>query len=217
MQREIVNLIVLLLLTIGTLNTIPSNEVSYKDVDVESKSDEIVTLPKETGSTELLVENLVDATPEFGELIDWKDAQILIPNNSIIRVVDLNTRKSFNIKRTFGTNHLDGEAVTLADSDIIKSIWNGFSWTRRPVIVSINNKHIAASMSAMPHAGVDSAPAVAVVKSRSDGYGTGENLDAVKDNGMDGVIDIHFYNSKHHKDNKPDPMHAEAILKAAGQ
>jgi hypothetical protein len=107
--------------------------------------------------------------------------------------------------------------LTMSDTNIIKSIWGGFSWTRRPVIVSFNGRKIAASMTAMPHAGVDSAPAVSTVSNRSGDYGTGENLDAIKKNGMDGVIDIHFLNSTRHKDNKPDPEHQAAILKAAGK
>lgn len=72
-------------------------------------------------------------------------------------------------------------------------------------------------MTAMPHAVVDSAPALATVNNRSDNYGRGENLDAVKNNGMDGVIDIHFLNSTRHKDKKVDPQHQFAILKAASR
>lgn len=156
-------------------------------------------------------------TPKYGELLSWGESNKLIPRGTTVQVTDLGTGKTFSIKRTYGTNHLDGEAPTLADTDIIKSIWGGFSWERRPVIITINGRSIAASMSAMPHAGLDSASAEAIVKNRSDGYGRGVNLDAVKNNGMDGVIDIHFLNSTRHKDNKPDPEHQAAILKAAGK
>ncbi len=158
-----------------------------------------------------------NAAPKFGQLIEWSKVNNLIPRGTTIEVKDLNTGKSFKIKRTYGTNHLDGEAVTEADTNIIKSIWGGFSWERRPVVVSINGQYIAASMTAMPHAGLDSAPAEATVKNRSEGYGTGINLDAVKDNGMDGVIDIHFLNSTRHLDNHKDQRHQAAILKAAGK
>ncbi|GAA0730185.1 hypothetical protein GCM10008905_31170 [Clostridium malenominatum] len=154
---------------------------------------------------------------KYGELLDWKQVQSIIPISTNVRVTDLGTGKYFNIKRTFGTNHIDGEALTISDTNIIKSIWGGFSWVRRPVIININGRKIAASMTAMPHAGVDSAPAVTTVSNRSGGYGTGENLDAVKNNGMSGVIDIHFLNSTRHKDNRQDPQHQAAILKAAGK
>ena len=41
-----------------------------------------------------------------------------------------------------GTNHADSEALTLNDTNIIKSIWGGFSWSRRPVIVNVNGSHL---------------------------------------------------------------------------
>ena len=156
-------------------------------------------------------------TPKYGELLSWKKSDNLIPRGTTVKVTDLGTGKTFSIKRTFGTNHLDGEAPSIDDTKIIKSIWGGFSWERRPVVVTINGKSIAASMSAMPHAGLDSQPSEATVSNRSDGYGRGVNLDAIKNNGMDGVIDIHFLNSTRHKDNKPDPEHQAAILEAAGK
>lgn len=102
-------------------------------------------------------------------------------------------------------------------NNIIKSIWGGFSWSRRPVILTINGKKYAASMSAMPHAGLDSATAYAVVDNRSEGYGKGQNLDVIKGNGMDGHFDIHFLNSTRHKDGQEDPQHQAAVLKAAGK
>lgn len=155
--------------------------------------------------------------PKFGKLTEWSQADSIIPRGTIIKVTDLYTGKAFIIKRTYGTNHVDGEALTTADSNIIKSIWGGFSWERRPVIVKVNGQYLAASMSAMPHAGIDSADTEVMVNSRSDGYGRGVNLDAVKGNGMDGVIDIHFYKSTRHLDNKSDPKHQAAVLAASGK
>ena len=146
------------------------------------------------------------------ETLDWwKEARHIFEVNSIAKVTDVNTNKSFNVKRTMGTNHADAETLTFQDTKIIKSIWGGFSWERRPVIVEVNGRRLAASMSAMPHAGMDSAPAFAVISNRSLGYGRGENLDVVKSNGMDGHFDIHFLNSTRHKDGKKDPEHQAAI------
>jgi hypothetical protein len=116
-----------------------------------------------------------------------------------------------------GTNHADTEALTKEYTAIIKSIWGGFSWDRRPIILTIGGKRYAASMSAMPHAGLDAAPAYSVVDNRSEGYGRGENLDVIKGNGMDGHFDIHFLNSTRHKDGQEDPEHQAAVLKAAGK
>jgi hypothetical protein len=155
--------------------------------------------------------------PKYGELLKWSTVNNMIPRQTTFQVKDLYTGKTFSITRTYGTNHIDGEATTLSDTKIIKSIWGGFTWERRPVIVTYNGKSIAASMAAMPHAGLDAQPAGETVSNRSDGYGTGANLDEIKNNGMDGVIDIHFLGSTRHLDGNPDPRHQAAIQVAAGK
>lgn len=152
------------------------------------------------------------------ELVDWwKSGRTIFSVGTVAEIKDVYTGKTFMAKRTMGTNHADTEALTKKDTDIIKSIWGGFSWARRPVILTINGKRYAASMSAMPHAGLDSQPAYAVVDNRSEGYGKGQNLDVIKGNGMDGHFDIHFLNSTRHKDGQEDPQHQAAVLKAAGK
>lgn len=155
---------------------------------------------------------------KYGEALDWwKEADKDFPRESIAEVTDLKTGKSFKVKRTYGTNHADCEALTIEDTNIIKSIWGGFSWDRRPVVVKINGLRIAASMTAMPHAGLDGKPANSYVKNRSGGFGSGTNLDAIKGNGMDGHFDIHFLNSRRHNDNQKDPQHQANVMVAAGK
>ncbi|MDO6355226.1 hypothetical protein Q3V94_09125 [Caloramator sp. CAR-1] len=152
----------------------------------------------------------------YGELLDWSVAKEVFSIGSKARVIDLLTGKSFYVIRTYGHLHADVEAASKEDTEIIKDIWNGFSWERRPVIVEVNGRRIAASMTSMPHAGVDSAPEGKIVNGRSGGYGRGMNLDKIKGNGMDGHIDIHFLNSRRHKDGAVDKDHQEMIKKAAG-
>lgn len=154
----------------------------------------------------------------YGQALDWwTSASKIFSRGQTAVVTDLYTGKSFNVMRTMGTNHADSEALTKHDTDIIKDIWGGFSWDRRPVIVTVNGVRIAASMSGMPHAGLDSKPAYEVINNRSAGYGTGENLDVIKNNGMDGHFDIHFLNSTRHKDGEEDPQHQQNVLIAAGK
>lgn len=155
---------------------------------------------------------------KYGELLDWwTEVDNLIPRGAIFQVRDFYTNKTFNLKRTFGTNHADVEALTLQDTNTIKSIWGDFSWDRRPVVVYYSGRSIAASLSAMPHAGLDSKPSEELIKDRSGDYGLGMNLDAVKNNGMDGVIDLHFLNSRTHGSDKIDTLHQAAIHTAAGK
>lgn len=150
------------------------------------------------------------------ELLDWwKSARYVFKTNMVATVVDVRTGRTFKIKRTMGSNHADCEALTLQDTKIIKSIWGGFTWTTRPVYIIVNGRKLAASMSSLPHAGVDSAPAFKVVNNRSEGYGRGQNLDVVKNNGMNGHFDVHFLNSTRHKDGKIDPKHQASIREAA--
>ena len=132
--------------------------------------------------------------------------------NNAFTVEDYNTGKKFKVIRTGGTNHADVEPLTAADTATMKSIWGGFSWTRRPVLVHVNGKVYGASMTGMPHAGLDSEPAREYTsKNRSDNYGPGINYDSVKNNGADGHVDIHFLNSKTHGSNKLDTAHQNNI------
>jgi peptidoglycan hydrolase-like protein with peptidoglycan-binding domain len=150
------------------------------------------------------------------ELLDWwTKASKVFKIGSTATVTDTKTGKTFKIVRTYGTNHADVEALTAKDSETIKDIWGGWSWTRRPVIIEVNDTRIAASMAAMPHAGLDSKPANTYVSQRSGGYSRGANLDKIKNNGMSGHMDVHFLNSKTHGTNKVDPKHQAAVKQAA--
>ncbi|HYE84304.1 MAG TPA: peptidoglycan-binding protein [Clostridia bacterium] len=151
------------------------------------------------------------------EVLDWwTGANKVFARGSNAKVIDVRTGKSFNIKRTYGGNHADCETLTKEDTKVMKEIWGGtFNWSRRPVIVEINGRRLAASMSGMPHAGLDNKPINVTVSSRSGGFGRGTNLDTVKKNDMDGHFDIHFKNSRTHGTNRVDAAHQKAIKEAA--
>lgn len=154
----------------------------------------------------------------YGEYLEWwKEVKPMLKRNeTVIEIVDFNTKKSFTLKVTAGTNHADCEALTIDDTNIIKDIWGGFTWERRPVLVYIDGRVVAGSMTAMPHAGRDDVQGGAYTSGRSEGYGYGYNLDFVKNNGMNGVVDVHFKNSTRHKDGRSDPKHQAAIKISAG-
>ncbi len=132
---------------------------------------------------------------KYGEYLDWFEAsQYLFPINAVATVTDFETGKSFQVKRTIGASHSDTEPLTASDTAIIKEVWGGdFSWSVRPVIVEVNGRRIAASMTSMPH-----------------------SIEYITDNNFTGHFDIHFLNSLRHKDNEIDPDHQEAIKVAAG-
>jgi peptidoglycan DL-endopeptidase LytF len=129
-----------------------------------------------------------------GEHLDWwTEAQYVVPIGRTFKVIDFATGKTFMVKRTTGANHADCETVTTRDSTIAKGIWNGYSWKERPVIIELDGRKIAASMSFMPH-----------------------DVDYIKNNGINGHFDIHFKNSTRHKDGKIDYDHQKQVNIAAG-
>ncbi|SKC42145.1 peptidoglycan-binding domain-containing protein [Maledivibacter halophilus] len=153
----------------------------------------------------------------YGEYLDWKNVKKMLKRNkTVLTVKELKTGLQFKVKVTAGSNHADVEPLTENDTKIMKKIWGGFSWTRKPVLVYVNGRTIAASMTAMPHAGVEGKAAGKYVSGRSGGYGYGYNFDFVKGNGISGHVDIHFKNSRRHKDNKEDSKHQNCVKIAAG-
>jgi len=155
---------------------------------------------------------------KYGEYLDWwKEAQYLVPRGAKFEVIDYYTGKSFMAQRSVGTNHADVETLTAKDTEIMKDIWGGsFNWERRPVIILINGRRIAASAAGMPHAGNDKVNGGSYSSWRSGDYSGGTNLDYVKENDMHGVFDLHFLNSKRHMDGKIDNVHQQAIKVSAG-
>ena len=166
-------------------------------------------------SVSLMKSTMAEVSDNVGAL-DWFSKVKGIWKRGMDAVVtDVNTEKSFRVKRTYGTNHADVEPLTKKDTNIIKDIWGGFNWKRRAVVVQIGGYTLAGSMTGMPHAGVDSVSANRYVSWRSNGYGRGFNLDAVKDNGASGVMDIHFKNSRTHTTNTMQKSQQDMVKKAA--
>lgn len=195
---------------ISAENIIKINEGLTKDTIF--KVGQVINLPlKEEVKKEDRVES------KYGEYLNWFDeVEKLIPRGSDFKVIDFYTGKSYMARRSVGSYHADCETLTKEDTDIMKSIWGGFSWERRPAIIEYNGRRIACSVTFMPHAGNDSEKGGVNTSWRSGGYGPGINFDYIKGNGIDGHFDIHFVGSKRHMDGKQDPEHQKMIKIAAG-
>lgn len=156
--------------------------------------------------------------PEAGEILDWfSEAQYVFPVGSVGKVIDIETGKSFMLKRTMGANHADCETLTSEDSKIMKEVFGGYwNWNRRAFILEFNSRRFAISIAGMAHAGVDGVPYMQNVGNRSDNYGYGPNYDTISGNGMDGHFDLYFLNGIRHKDNQIDPAHQKKVLQAGG-
>ncbi len=132
---------------------------------------------------------------KHGELLDWwTEAQYVFTINDVAKVTDFQTGKTFYVKRTIGANHADCEPLTVKDAEIIKEVWGGeYSWTSRAIIVEIDGRRLAASMSSTPH-----------------------DIQYITDNNFNGHFDIHFLNSTRHSDGLITESHQIQIKIAAG-
>lgn len=197
--------------TRGFLNAKPES-ISFTNRAILTAS-----VKKSDDTAKAIVTNTEIKKTQYSGALDWyKEVNDIWVKGTNAIVTDVDTGKSFEVKRTYGSNHADVEPLTKEDTNIIKDIWGGFGWERRAVVVQIGEYTLAGSMTAMPHAGVDSKPADRYVSGRSDGYGWGYNLDKVKNNGASGVMDIHFKNSRTHSTNTMQKSQQDMVKKAAG-
>lgn len=131
------------------------------------------------------------------ERLDWfKDGESTFPKKAIIKIKDVKTGLIFEAKVLYGTNHLDVEPLTAADTQILLNINGGvdFSYRRRAVLVQYDEHVYAASIYSEPH---------------------GDQT--ILDNNFDGQFCLHFYGSKTHGTDRVDEDHKaceEQALKA---
>ena len=128
------------------------------------------------------------------ENLDWfKNGYKVFPKRAIIQIKDVRTGLIFNAQVLYGTNHLDAEPLTKADTAILLKINGGvdFTWHRRPMLVKYNGHVYAASIYSEPH---------------------GDQT--ITDNNFDGQFCLHFYGSKTHGTGEVKQDHQECIAEA---
>ena len=151
------------------------------------------------------------------ELLEVRDALEVFAEGVEAEVFDIDTGLTFRVKRTTGgySTLADVEPLTTEDTETMLYIAGGrWNRIRRPVIITVGERRIAASLTPFPHFGCDDNPHGVVVDNRSGGTGTGINLNSIRDNGITGVVDIYFFNSLQPGINRPCEMHQEAVLRA---
>jgi len=125
-------------------------------------------------------------------LASWNKAATrkLVRRGQVVRVTDVYTGRTFNVRRVMGHLHMDMEPATRSDTAILKKVYGGkWSWNRRPIWIHAKGKRYAASMNGMPH---------------------GKGLSKAA-NGYDGVFCVHFLDSRTHGTNKVDRLHQKAV------
>ena len=134
------------------------------------------------------------------EKIDWFTGGIqeLLPRGSKFKIYDVKTGIVFWAYRQAGGKHMDIETLTAADSkrlcqiygtDTLQEIVDENMWyPRRACLVTIGTRTFACSLDGMQHGD-----------------------DTIANNGMDGQVCLHFYNSQGHSSGEVSTSHAEAV------
>jgi len=107
------------------------------------------------------------------ELIDWSTARNIVPTGVNLRVTDVRTGITFQLRGFSKSGHMDSEPPTAADTAAILRTRNGvWAWAPRPVWVTVGDRTFAASLNGMPH-----------------------DVSTIADNGMNGHLCLHFNNT----------------------
>ena len=124
------------------------------------------------------------------EKLDWfKGGSGVLRKGSYATIYDIDTGITVKIKRLGGTNHMDVEPVTKADTEKLRKIAGGqFSWKSHAVVLIVRNRYIAAAINTMPH---------------------GEQT--IKDNDFLGQFCLHLTNSRTHETDRVSPDHQASI------
>ncbi|MCL2618339.1 MAG: SH3 domain-containing protein [Defluviitaleaceae bacterium] len=127
------------------------------------------------------------------ELLPWSYVRNFWARGQVAQITDVRTGLVYSVRNMGNGNHSDVETVTQADTDIMRRTYGGvWSWATRPIIVSVNGRHIAASINGMPHAG-----------------------STIVGNGMQGHVCIHFHGSRTHNGNQRHTQdHQNAVQEA---
>lgn len=151
------------------------------------------------------------------QLLDFREALELFEEGTYAEVYDIEMGLTFHVKRTTGGYNTlaDVEPLTKQDTETILKIAGGdWNLNRRAVILTIEGVRIAASITPFPHFGCDDHPHGVFVDNRNGSTGPGINLNSIRDNGMTGVVDIYFFNSRMPGINRVDEAHQAMVLRA---
>ena len=112
------------------------------------------------------------------ELINWWDdaRHNIIISGTPLHITDVRTGITYWVAAFSQGSHADVEPLTREDTDAMKQAFGGrWTWTPRPIWVTVDGRTFAASINGMPHAG-----------------STNHN------NGMNGHVCMHFPGSRTH-------------------
>ena len=126
------------------------------------------------------------------ERVEWfSEGNKLVKRGGYASIYDIDTGLTLRIKRKGGTNHMDVEPASKADTVKLKKIAGGtFSWKSHAVVLIVKSRYIAAAINTMPH---------------------GDQT--IKDNDFPGQFCVHTTNSRTHETDRVNPDHQASIEK----
>lgn len=126
-------------------------------------------------------------------LTPWSEARGVWPVGTVAQVIDVRTGLVYNVRNMSNGNHADVEPLTLADTEIMRRTYGGvWSWSTRPIIVTVNGRSMAASINGMPHGGA-----------------------TISGNNFAGHVCIHFHGSRTHNGNRRHEQdHQNSVMEA---
>ncbi len=129
------------------------------------------------------------------ESLDWfGKGKNLFSSGATVQVKDCKTGKIWTCRVLYGSNHLDLEPLTAADTAAMTAAYGGnITYVRRPVLVKYEGHVYAGSI-----------------------YGVAHGDQTIIDNNFDGQFCIHFTGSKTHGTDRVDADHQAAVQEAMG-
>ncbi|SHH25372.1 LysM peptidoglycan-binding domain-containing protein [Clostridium grantii] len=182
-----------------TMNAIKSSNSLATDILMPGQ---IITIPvnsKETVAPVGITMTRKRSNDNYGDLYTWENGRRLFTVGQTATLKDLTSGITFNVKYYGGSNHADIVTLTQQDTDKLKKVFPSWSWSSmKPMVLYFSqngvNHQLAVSITGMPHSSTD-----------------------IFTNGLDGHIDMYFYNSTSHVNNTINTTHQNNILIANGQ
>lgn len=137
------------------------------------------------------------SAPEKKQVVekDWFESDVsksVYKRGGTAYIIDCETGTKIKIRRVGGSNHMDVEPATAADTEKLLKIYGGsWSWDQRAVILIADGEYIAASINGMPH-----------------------GAEISKDNNYDGQFCLHTTGSLTHGTEKVNERHQQKIEEA---
>ncbi len=91
-----------------------------------------------------------------GELINWETVKSQLEAGQTYTITDCYSGTQFSMTFVDGENHAEMRCAAMEDEAAYKELFGGeYNYSKRPVLITLNGKNVAASLQGMPH-GTDS-------------------------------------------------------------